>query len=230
MNKVKFSGHWDKNKAKKKSKGVSLVINFHPFLKNVGDIIQTNFYLLYTDQEAQRFFTPGPMKTFHSARKLSSYLVRAKLYPLERTVGYCNCYGKRCEVCENVTETSAFTSTATQNTYEINHQFNCSEKCLVYLHTSNKCFKQYVGQTLDEFRRRWNNYKSTDRKFQRFEPCMREHLFSHFSMAGHDGFLNNISMTFINKTDPSDPLEREDYWRQTLKTMVPYGLNIEDSV
>ena len=65
---------------------------------------------------------------------------------------------------------------------------------------------------------------------QRLEPCMQEHLFSHFSMVGHDGFLNDVSITFINKTDPSDPLRREDYWRQTPKTMVPYGLNIEASV
>ena len=75
-----------------------------------------------------------------------------------------------------------------------------------------------------------NNYKSNDRKFQRLEPCMQEHLFSHFSMAGHNGFLIDVSITFIDKTDPSDPLRREDYWRETLKTMVPYGLNIEDSV
>ena len=34
----------------------------------------------------------------------------------------------------------------------------------------------------------------------------------------------------IDKTDPSDPLRRKDYWRQTLKTMVLYGLNIEGSV
>ena len=46
---------------------------------------------------------------------------------------------------------------------------------------------------------------------------MQEHLFSHFSMAGHDRFLNNVSITFIDKIDPSDPLRREDYWREILK-------------
>ena len=59
---------------------------------------------------------------------------------------------------------------------------------------------------------------------------MEEHLFSHFSMAGHDGFLNDVSITFIDKTDSCDPLWREDYWRQTLKTMVQYRFNIEDGV
>ena len=53
---------------------------------------------------------------------------------------------------------------------------------------------------------------------------------SHFLMAGDDGFLKDVSITFINKTDPSDPLWREDYCRQTLKTMLLYGLSIEDSV
>ena len=58
--------------------GVPLVITFHTLLKDVGNIIHKNLYLLYTDHEAQRVFTPAPMITFRSARKLSSYLVRAK--------------------------------------------------------------------------------------------------------------------------------------------------------
>ena len=57
---------------------------------------------------------------------------------------------------------------------------------------------------------------------------MQKHL--HFPMAGHEGFLNDVSIALIEKTDPSDPLRREDYWRQTLRTMVAYGLNIEVSV
>ena len=60
MNKVKFSGHWDKNKAKKKSKGVPLVITFYPLLKYVGNIIHKNLCLLYTDREAQRVLLLDP--------------------------------------------------------------------------------------------------------------------------------------------------------------------------
>ena len=49
-------------------------------------------------------------------------------------------------------------------------------------------------------------------------------------MEGHQGFLNEASVTFIDKTDGKDPKKRERYWMQTLKTMGPYGLNIADSV
>ena len=85
-------------------------------------------------------------------------------------------------------------------------------------------FKKYTGQTVNEFRGRWNNYKSNDRKFQRLETCTQEHLSSHFSLADHDRFFNDVSITFIDKTDPTDPLRREDYWRQTLKQWFRSGL------
>ena len=74
------------------------------------------------------------------------------------------CHSNRCEVCLNVNETSIFDGTVTGETYIINHKFNCNYKCLVYLLTCSCCKQQYVGQTVDEFLFRWNNYKSNCRK------------------------------------------------------------------
>ena len=56
----------------------------------------------------------------------------------------------------------------------------------------------------------------------------RQHLniFEHFNVDGHSGFLENVSITFIDKTDPSNPEKQENYWIQTLKTIVPCGLNV----
>ena len=172
-------------------------------------------------------FTPKPMISFCSARKISSYLVRAKLYPEERSKGSFKCGNKRCEVCLNVNETSTFASTVTGETYIINHKFNCNDKCLVYLLNCN-CYKkkQCVGHTVDEFRFRWNNYKSNCRKHQRGETCMQQHLYEHFCNSSHNW---PVSVTFTDKTDPSDPLKK-DYWKSTLKTMAPFGLNIKESV
>ena len=57
-----------------------------------------------------------------------------------------------------------------------------------------------------------------------------EALYEHYSNVGYCGFLEYVSITLIDRTDPSDPLKREDYWRHTLCTMEPYGLNIENHV
>ena len=112
------------------------------------------------NEEGKKVFTPGPMISFRSARKLSGYLFRVKLYLIEQTVGSFTCNGKRCQTCLIMNETDTFTSTTTGETYKINHQFSCNNKCLLYLLTCKLCLKQYVGQTVEEFRLRWNNYKS----------------------------------------------------------------------
>ena len=49
-------------------------------------------------------------------------------------------------------------------------------------------------------------------------------------LEDHTQFVNDVSIIFIDKTDPTDPLKREQYWRHTLKTLVPYGLNVSESV
>ena len=46
----------------------------------------------------------------------------------------------------------------------------------------------------------------------------------------HNRFLNDVSITFIDKADLSDTLKREYDGRRTLKTMAPFRLYTEDSV
>ena len=82
-------------------------------------------------------------------------------------------------------ETDTFTSTTTGKTYKINHQFNYNSKCFVDLLTCKVCLKQYVGQIVEDFRLRLNNYKSNNRKYQKLEPCMQQYLSEQFNSEGH---------------------------------------------
>ena len=88
-------------------------------------------------------------------------------------------------------------------------------KCLVYLLTCNKCRKQYLVQTVDTFCYKWNNYISNSRKHAHDISCMQEHLHEHFCDSEHGGFLSDVSITFIDKTDPTNPLQRKSYWKYT---------------
>ena len=65
------------------------------------------------NREVKNVFTPGPIMSYRSARKISSYLVRAKLFPLERNVGSEKCGKSRSEVCLNIQKANTFTSTTT---------------------------------------------------------------------------------------------------------------------
>ena len=57
---------------------------------------------------------------------------------------------------------------------------------------------------------------------------MQPLVFEHFSSNDHSGFLEDSSITLIDKTHGSAPTRREEYWRRTLKTVTPYGLNTID--
>ena len=87
-----------------------------------------NNWILYNwVGKLKEYFLQNP--SFHlNERKISSYLVTAKLYPLERTVGSRQCKSHRYEVC-TVRETDTFSSTVTdERIFEYN--------CLIY---SLKC-------------------------------------------------------------------------------------------
>ena len=105
----------------------------------------------------------------------------------------------------NVSETHIFNSNATGETYKINHKLNCDDNCLIYLLSCKCCGKHYVVETADSFSYRWNNYKDNDRKHSRKESCIEEHLFKHFNITGLNGFLNNVLITLIVKTDGKNP-------------------------
>ena len=57
-----------------------------------------------------------------------------------------------------------------------------------------------------------------------------EHWFNHSRTSDHWSFLENVSLTFIDKTDASNSLKREDCWRCTLKTIAPFRLDTKGRV
>ena len=59
---------------------------------------------------------------------------------------------------------------------------------------------------------------------------MQKDFFEQFQWRGRTGFVEDVCINFIDKTDTLISTKLEDYWRQTLKTLAPHCLNIEESV
>ena len=51
----------------------------------------------------------------------------------------------------------------------------CNGKSLIYLITYDRCLKQNVGQTIDEFRYRRNSYEDNPSMFERREDRPKKH-------------------------------------------------------
>ena len=141
------------------------MVTFCPALINLPKILQTVSFLLELELETKNVFSDGPFVSFRNARNLKSYLVRAKMYPVgERIVGSRKCKSLNCKTCCNIRENNQFTSISYRKTFKINHKLYCNSKKIVYLLICKVCEKQYVGQTKNPFRFRWNNYKSVHTK------------------------------------------------------------------
>ena len=46
----------------------------------------------------------------------------------------------------------------------MNHNFDCNDKCLIYLLSCKSCGKQYASNSTGHFRSRWNNCNSDVKK------------------------------------------------------------------
>ena len=57
---------------------------------------------------------------------------------------------------------------------------------------------------------------------------VQKYLRDHCLSEDHDGLLNNVYITLIDKTDPLDPERGEEFWRTKLCTLAPLDLNIEE--
>ena len=59
---------------------------------------------------------------------------------------------------------------------------------------------------------------------------MQPLVFEHFSSNDHNSFLEDSSITLIDKIDGSGPTRREKYWRGVLETVTSYELNTIDGL
>ena len=83
--------------------------------------------------------------------------------------------------------------------FSINHKLTCNNKCLVYLLNCKICGIQYVSQTIDKFRLRWNNYKDNARKATKGLPHAQPFIYEPFSSEDHNGFLKDCSIKLTDK-------------------------------
>ena len=72
-------------------------------------------------------------------------------------------------------KTNRFIYNNNQKSLVINHMIYCNGKSLIYLITYDRCLKQHVGQTIDEFRYRRNSYEDNPSMFERREDRLKKH-------------------------------------------------------
>jgi len=114
-----------------------------------------------------------------------------------------------------MSEGSSVTCDGSGREFDINSDFDCDSSGLVYLLGCKVCGKQYVGSTFTFFRARFNNYKSSSRKFSCGVSVTHVELFEQFTEANHSGFLEYASFQVIDRVF-GDSRHKEGFWEFSL--------------
>ena len=117
----------------------------------------------------------------------------------------------------------------TKRKFKIYHKVNCKSEYVIYLMECTVCNKQYAGKAETAFNIRLNNHRKDTEDPSPILACR------HFQQQGHNFNCHAkfiIIDKLVNTSSSKDILrerliQRENFWIQKLKTLVPYGLNQE---
>ena len=106
----------DQSVKKNLKSDIPFVTTYQTMAKELGKLIRDFLAFLYSNGEVQKVFSPPPIVSYRSVRKIKDYLVRSKLHPVERKVGCQRCGSFRCQVCKSISITEELTSFTTKKT------------------------------------------------------------------------------------------------------------------
>ena len=154
-----------------------LVLNYHPALLKIHRILRELEALVEWSPLLKSILLEPPIVSFRWPRNIKDFLVRAKLeLEIQSIKGMFVCGKVRCKIYKFVKMGSMFESMVEKKSFHINHSSG-----VVYLITCKWGAKQYLGSTITEFRKRFNNHKSSMNRYGKGQRGIcGEHLYAHF--------------------------------------------------
>ena len=136
------------------------------------------------------------------------------------------CENRFCHTCENFKECRSVVSSTTKFVFKIRQNLTCDSSNLIYLVHCKECDKQYIGQTKRSLRHRANNHRA-DIVNQR-----KSTVGIHFNSGRCS--IEDFQITpifqcpqFADENEGTKfRLDVEQYFIETFKSYLPYGLNI----
>ena len=227
----------DSSAVSHKPRRIPLVLTYHPGLPDISAITRRFLPMLHLNSSMKEICPEPPLIAFRRPPNLANSLIRAKLASGNQKLfscGPCSAKGPKrgpkCAICTLLPIQTHVTSTSTQRTHRLKlcKSLDCDSVFVVYLITCSVCSSnnQYVGQT-SNLRKRTNNHKSCIRtgRYNRDDDCTR--LYEHFKKPKHSP--ESFTLTILEQClDKKSLLEAETKWIWELKTVNPFGLNLND--
>jgi len=225
------------------------VIPYNPSNPPIKDILRQNWHILETDPKLKCFMEKELIIGHSRPKNLKDILVSSKLrYKPSPTTSPNTtpnpsklCTRRQCRYCKLCDHSGAIRSTTTGRRYIIPQHFSCEFNNLIYAITCKKCKKQYVGQTSNNIRTRFQKHLKDiehagnwSRDPDSYKRQGKTNVGRHFSEQQHTKDDVTIQVLELIPVDPKSELAnelrltREHHWMHQLKTIYPSGINATD--
>ena len=147
-------------KPKVKTSRIPLVFDYSPKTERLHKVIRSDYSILKSDPSLSELFDDPPLTARRQPPSLKTLLTSSRLIGA-RNIGNTKCSKPRCQVCHFIVTDKTFTPPGTKCLIRP-PPLHCDTPNVVYLLFCNLCDKgNYVGQTSNKFRFRFNNHKKT---------------------------------------------------------------------
>lgn len=185
----------------------NLVLTHSASAPNVAAILRKHYNMLTQSEHLKKVFPEPPRAVYRRCSNLQDILTSSKVRNNYIPHAGCHpCHKPRCKVCTQMTTTTVAKSTANGFSLKIRGDFSCETDNVVYLLECSICKLQYIGQTENAFRYRFNNHKahvhsmlhlpisrhvaSTGHTFESFTATILDSGFtSHYKREMRESFL-----------------------------------------
>ena len=210
---------------------VALVTTFHPKLPKLPSILNNNMPILHSSSRLHSAITEVPMVAFRRPKNLGDILVRAKLppgtvqtQPPTDILGCHKCTRSKCKTCLHIKPSLKVKSHTTGSSYNIKTDSECSTSNVVYVISCKRCGLQYVGETKTKLSLRFANHVSSIKTKKPYPVSI------HFNSPNHSVIDVELLVIEACNGDDTHRKNRESHWIHQLKTVKPFGLNINTGV
>ena len=172
---------------------------------------------------------------YHRRKNLCDLLLRSDLSPITEDKESTErpdkkCTNRKCRYCPLLNKEGHIVATVTGRKYRTKHNVTCNSNNLVYCITCWRCEKQYVGQTKNSLKQRFQGHFYLD-----VHDVEKTELSRHFNQNGHQGLMDvEIHvLDFIHLSTTKNATQdirsgREFDWIHCLHCIIPKGLNSLD--
>ena len=226
-----------KNENPRETENIFLTTTYNRNFPGLRDQVESTWELLGRSITTRSLKEKTLKLGYHRPKSLKDLLVMAKL-PTEQTENNVRqhsrnirCNKKNCRYCLRLNTDGCITSLATGKHHSTRKKADCASNNLVYCISCKRCGKQYVGQTKNTLKKRFQSH------FYLIKHNKNKHeVPRHFNTNSHQG-IDDVEihvLTLINNDANKEEtkgirLRSEFDWIHRLRTQIPLGLNTIDS-